>query len=56
MYYILSFFVFNWFKKKNKLTAIHFLPFLAIPLTADYIKRDFWVRQQEKEYKEFNES
>ncbi len=35
---------------------MQFIPFLAIPATADYLKRDYYVSSFVKEKKELNQS
>ena len=43
IYYVGSYILFAMLKSKMKLTMQHSLPFLAIPPTLDFVKRDYYT-------------
>jgi hypothetical protein len=56
VYYAGSFLLYLMVKNRMRLTMIHALPFLAIPPTLDYFKRDFYVNKFGEDRKALNRS
>ena len=44
------------FRKRFRLQWITLLPFMMVPVTADYVKRDYYIRMEKKEYAEFQQA
>ena len=55
-YYLGTFCIYLMIKSRFRLRPIHSIPMLAIPATADYYKRDHYVRMFQKEYNELRQS
>jgi len=53
LFYIATAFGFLLAKNRYRLQPITFLPFLMIPATLDYLKRDYYIKLEKKDYDEF---
>lgn len=53
MYYLCTFATFVIVRKKFRLQWATMLPFLMVPVTLDYLKRDYYIKLDKKDYKEF---
>ena len=56
LYYLGAFLSYLTVKNRFKLKLIHLVPMFAIPVTLDYMKRDFYVKKFPKEYKELQDN
>ena len=56
LYYLGTLFLYQILKVRFRLTPVHFIPMLAVPVTVDYYKRDYYVKQFPKEYKDMKKS
>ena len=56
VYYLLTGFLYVLVKNRFRLTLVHAIPFLAIPPTIDYFKRDYYVSSFAEDKKAFNKS
>ena len=56
LYYAFTFVVYTAVKNRYQLSMMQFLPFLAIPATCDYFKRDYYVNCFPKERKEMKQA
>jgi hypothetical protein len=52
IYYLFTAATFMLVKKRLRLTLVHSIPFLAIPATMDYVKRDYYASMFKKERQE----
>ena len=52
VYYMLTLGLFGVVRKYLRLTTIHFVPFLMLPVAADYVKREVYLRRHPQEYKD----
>ena len=55
-YYLFTGVVFFYFKRRYNLKWGTGLPVMILPATADYFKRDHYIKQNKKEYDEFKKS
>ena len=53
MYYLSTFTLFVILRRKFRMQWLTFVPFLMIPITLDYLKRDYYIKMEKKDYKEF---
>ena len=56
MYYLTTLTLFVVLRRKFRLQWLTFLSVLMIPITLDYLKRDYYIKMEKKEYKEFQEA
>ena len=56
LYYVSTFFLFIGIRRRFKLGWMHLIPFALVPATLDYLKRDYYIKMQKKEYEEFRNS
>ena len=56
VYYVMTSFMYFLLKNKFRLTLMHAIPFLAIPPTMDYYKRDHYVSQFPEDKKALSKS
>ena len=52
-YYFATFVIFTVIRRKYQLNHVTGIPFLMVPLTLDYLKRDHFVKLHKKEHAEF---
>jgi hypothetical protein len=55
-YYVSSFMLFILLKNRYNLRIAHSLPFMALPPTGDYIKRDYYIKKFPEDNKTFYKS
>ena len=56
LYYLGTFLTYLTVRNRFKLKLVHLVPMFAIPVTLDYMKRDFYVKKFPKEYKELSDN
>ena len=55
-FYVFTLFLFSAFKMWKRLPNYYFAPFLMLPITMDYYKREGYVRQFKEEYETLQKS
>mmetsp|Transcript_28678 Transcript_28678/g.33698 ORF Transcript_28678/g.33698 Transcript_28678/m.33698 type:complete len:138 (-) Transcript_28678:184-597(-) len=53
MYYFTTFVAFVVLRRKFRLAWLNLLPFMMVPITLDYLKRDYYIKMEKKDYLEF---
>ena len=50
MYYLCTFVVFAVLRRKFRLQWLTLVPFMMAPITLDYLKRDYYIKMEKKDY------